>query len=272
MKKLILFSILFLTFGITYSQTVSSVRTEYTQVEKGVIGRESFTFSLYNSYIHITDNDYNRKTQYGPLYLDDYGYKEGYYYDFYKPDVRSNPLSFTGGKDLKAYRFIYKSKGGVLYRVDEMLIRNKQVSVKTFYTSEGYKDATKSTSENFEVRADFDIRDMIINSNSLTELMGRINFSFEQTGDKKMSNDEQFVTVRYDNESNVTPLVVYNRTGQVKQIIFLVPQKDAENVIKELIIKYDTRMVDGQEVIVKDNLIYDYDENDGVGIIIIKQY
>jgi hypothetical protein len=268
MKKIILSLFLFAN-GFAYSQSISSVKTEYSQIEKETIGKESFTFSLYNSYINITDNDYNSKTNYGPLYLDDSGYKDSYYYLFFKPDIKSDPLGFSRGKELKAYRFLYKTKGGNVLRIDEMVIRNKQVSVKTFYTNEGYQNIN-SPSENYEIKADFDVRDLIINSKSLMDLMGRINFSFEQNGDKKTSDDGQSVTVRYDNESNVTPLVSYNKTGQAKQIILLVPKNDAEKVIKELLSIYGTKEINGEEVIVRDNLTYDYRVDGDIGIIVIK--
>lgn len=268
MKKIIL--LLFLNInGIVFSQSISSVKTEYSRIENGNIGKESFTFSLYNSYVYITDNDYNNKSSYGPLYLDDSGYKNGYFYLFYKPDIKADPLSFTRGKELKAYRFLYKSKGGNVLQIDEMEVRNKQVSMKTFYTNEGYQE-NNLPSDGSNIKTNFNVRDLIINSNSLADLMGRINFSFEQNGEKKISNDGQLVTVKYHNESNVKPLVSYNKTGKVIQIIFLVPKNDAEKVINELISKYGTKKIYAEEVILRDNMTYDYRVDGEIGIIVIK--
>lgn len=267
--KIILLCIFLSLNTFVYSQSISNVKTAYSQNENETIGKESFTFSLYNSYINITDNDYNRKTKYGPLYLDNSGYKDGFYYLFYRPDIKADPLSFANGKKLKAYRFLSKTKGSNILRIEEMVIRNKQVSVKSYYTNEGY-NSINTGNENQRVKANFDIRDLIINSKSLTDLMGRVNFSFEQKGDKKTSDDGQSITVTYVNESNVKPLVTYTKSGKVLQIIFLVPEVDGNKVIKELISKYGTKEVYGEELIIRGNLTYDYRVNGKVGIIIIK--
>jgi len=82
-----------------------------------------------------------------------------------------------------------------------------------------------SYSQSYEMSEEnFDIESVILNSTSLTQIMAKINFSFEQKGEKKRSADGAFVTVRYKNESLITPLVTYTSQGEVTQIIFLMPK------------------------------------------------
>ena len=130
--------ILFLSLGINaYSQYIPSTTTEFSKPENGSIGNEKFTFSLYNSFITIVDNYYNTSKKYGPIFLDETGYdKYGYYSEFYKPDIKSDPFGFTSGKALIAYVFTYTSKGGNILFISEAKINSQQVSRKNFYTNE----------------------------------------------------------------------------------------------------------------------------------------
>jgi hypothetical protein len=116
----------------------------------------------------------------------------------------------------------------------------------------------------------FDIESVILNSTSLTQIMARINFSFEQKGEKKRSNDGAFVTVQYKNESLITPLVTYSSQGDVTQIIFLMPKNNSDSIGKELIKRYGTEYVNGEEVIKRGYLTYDIRSDGDIGIFVIK--
>lgn len=265
--------ILFLSLAINaYSQYIPSTTTEYSKPENGSIGSEKFTFSLYNSFITIADNYYNTSKKYGPLYLDETGFdKDGFYFEFYKPDIKSDPLGFTSGKALIAYKFIYTSKGGSILYISEAKIISKQVSVKTFYTKEGYNKVNSNrSSSNSELKeTNFNISDVVMNSTTLSQIMAKINFSFEQSGEKTKSDDGRFVTVRYKNSSLVTPLVTYTVQGDVKQIMFLMPLSNSNSIGKDLIRKFGTKFVDGTEVVQRGNITYDIRSKDEIGMIVI---
>lgn len=47
----------------------------------------------------------------------------------------------------------------------------------------------KTSAVNKETSADFDLRDIILNSETFSTLMERITFSFDQSGEKKKSTD-----------------------------------------------------------------------------------
>lgn len=256
----------------SFSQNKPNVETKYSKTETGVIGQENYIFNLRGGTLIIKDKDTGRYNNYSPLALSDSGFNnEGFYYELYKPDIQGNPLAFTRGKELRGYVFIYDKKNGSLLLIEEMKIINKSKTTKTYYTQDGYEKTHSSGSKesDYLVRAEFDIRDVIINSETISKLMGRINFAFEQTGKKESSDDGRFVTVRYGNESNVRPLVTYTTNGETKQIIFLVPKYDAEKVVKELISKFGTEIIDGQEIIKRDNLIYNYRVDGDIGIIVV---
>lgn len=128
-----------------------------------------------------------------------------------------------------------------------------------------------SYSQSYELKEKkFDIESVILNSTSLTQIMARINFSFEQKGEKKRSNDGAFVTVRYKNESLITPLVTYTSQGEVTQIIFLMPINNSDSIGRELIKRYGTEYVNGEEVIERGNLTYDIRSDGDIGIFVIK--
>lgn len=272
MKRKTLFALIVIISQIGHikAQDFGRTTTNYSKIENGSIGEEIFDFSLKNGTVYITNYGFSTNEQYGPLKLEETGYnEEGDYYTFYMPDIKNYPLEFTRGKELRGYNFIFDKKGGDLLFIDEMKIVGKSRRVKTYYTTKGYSSINKISNSNEEIRAEFDIRDVIIKSESIAKLMGRINFSFEQTGEKNKSTDGKFITVRYDNKSNVTPLVTYENSGEIKQIIFLVPKYDAEKVVKELISEYGTTSIDNVDVIKRGNLIYDYRAEGSVGMIII---
>lgn len=105
---------------------------------------------------------------------------------------------------------------------------------------------------------------------SLQQIMGVINFSFEQKGEKQISNNKKYVTVSYANTSKIRPLISYENNGSVVQIIFLMPIKEAENTIKNLIKKFGTTTDEkGETIVKKENLKYSYREQNEVGMIIM---
>ncbi|MFN4198451.1 MAG: hypothetical protein ACK4FS_05425 [Flavobacterium sp.] len=119
---------------------------------------------------------------------------------------------------------------------------------------------------------DFDIESLILNSTSLSQIMVNINFSFEQHGEKRKSENGTLITVRYENNSLITPLVTYTLQGEVSQIIFLMPRNNVDLIGKELIKKYGTKVINSNEIIQRGSLTYDirYDEDGEIGILIIK--
>lgn len=265
--------ILFLSLGINaYSQYIPSTTTEFSKSENGSIGKEKFTFSLYNSFITIVDNYYNTSKKYGPIFLDETGYdKYGYYYEFYKPDIKSDPFGFTSGKALIAYVFTYTSKGGNILFISEAKINSQQVSRKNFYTNEGYnKLISNHSSSNSELKeTNFDISDVIMNSTTLSQIMAKINFSFEQFGEKERSDDGAFVFVAYESNNFISPLVKYTSQGNVAEIIFFMPKDISDTIGNELIRKYGTKFINGEEVIQRGDLTYDIKSDENIGIIVI---
>jgi hypothetical protein len=268
MKALLI--LLFFLYNIeSYSQSLKNLVTEYSRVEEGSIGKESFIFNLNNSTLSMTSSAYNTRTDYGPLMLEESGYSNGLYYLFYQPDIKSDPYGFSNGKKkLKAYRFIFKSQGGAFLRVEEMIIRNNKVRTKTYFTKADFQKGKSSNSNSknktSNVEYDFDIDHLFSNSNSLVDLVSSINFSFNRNGSKTPSNDGKMYTIKYHNNSEVTPLVTYSVKGEIKQIVFLIPKIDADQLVKKLISEYGT----SNGVIVKSSLTYDYRSEGSVGIII----
>jgi hypothetical protein len=117
----------------------------------------------------------------------------------------------------------------------------------------------------------FDIESVILNTTSLTQIIAKINFSFEQKGEKKRSDDGNYITIQYKNESLITPLVTYTSNGEVTQIIFLMPKNNSDSIGLELIRRYGTKVINGEEVIQKGYLTYDIRSDGDVGFLIIKQ-
>jgi hypothetical protein len=132
------------------------------------------------------------------------------------------------------------------------------------YSQSGSYDNSTQLKEN-----DFNIEEVILNSTSLTQIMAKINFSFEQFGEKKRSNDGKYVTVRYKNSSLINPFITYTGQGGVTQILFMMPIANSEIIGKQLISKYETKKIDGEDVIQRGNLTYEITSDGEVGIIII---
>ncbi len=267
MKKLLLLCLLFNCIAI-YSQNVEFVKTSYSKIEGGEMGKENFTFSLSNGTISINDLDYNTSEKYLYLELKNSGYDdEGHYFLYYSPAKSPSYSAYRSINGLKAYKFYFDKKGGELLIIMELKKKgNSDPKVKRYFTEKGYN----SVSENNILETNFDIRGLITESKTLNDLMNRINFSFEQQGDKKTSDDGQFATVKYDNGGTVFPIVTYTKTGTVQQIIFLIPKTESDNIVKELISKYGTKEINGEELIIRDSLTYDYRVDEEIGILVIK--
>lgn len=272
MKRILLILILSIC-SRAYSQSIPNTITTHSKVESGIIGSEKFNFSLSDSYITITDISENSTTKYGPLFLSESAYDdEGLYFTLFKPDIKSDPISFARGKELIGYRFLYDRKGGTILFIDEMRIQNRQVKIKTYFTSEGYSKVlnSSSTKSSQSLRENnFNIEDVILNSTSLSQIMAKINFSFEQSGEKKTSKDGKFVTVKYKNNSLINPLVTYTEQGEVTQIVFLTPISNTNSIGKELVKRNGSKIINGTEVIQKGNLTYDLRNQNDVGYIVI---
>ena len=267
MKKLLLICLLFNAI-VTYSQNIEFVKTSYLKIEGGEMVKENLTFSLSNGTIFIKDLDYNVSEKYHYLELKNSGYDdEGHYFLYYSPTISPSNSAYSRINGLKAYKFYFDKKGGNLLMIMELKKKgNSDPKVKRYFTEKGYN----SVSENYILETNFDIRRLITESKTLNDLMNRINFSFEHQGDKKMSDDGQFVTVKYDNGGTVFPIITYTKTGTVQQIIFLIPKTESDNIVKELISKYGTKEINGEELIIRDNLTYDYRSDGEIGILIIK--
>jgi hypothetical protein len=277
MRKIILVCFLSI-YTLSQAQSISNVKTEYSRIEKGSIGKESYTFSFYNSYINITDNDYNSKEKYGPLVLYKSGYEDGIYFMALKLDVekiKKNPALAGYYRNIKnkRYSFVFNTKGGDLLYIKEFEIRNKKLNAKTFYTKTGYQNINSSTSKKSDETTDLDFKNLILNSSSLSNLMGRINFIFEQKGNKKTSKDGMYKTVNYEKFSNagnlIRALIVYDQNGEVDNIKFLLSENESKKVINELISQYPSKKIDGQDAIFKEKTTYLYKVEDGIGIITI---
>jgi len=267
MKKLLLFYFL-LSSIIVYCQNIQSVKTSYSKLEDGKMGKENFSFSLTDGTITINDVDYNSSEKYHFLKLKNSGYDdEGHYFLYYSPEKSVSHMQYREVAGLKAYKFFFDKKGGDILNVLEIKKKgNSKPKVKRYFSEKGYNSTTGNTT----LETKFDIKELITESKSLNDLMNRINFSFEQKGDKKTSDNGQFVTVKYDNGGTVFPLVTYSKTGTVNQITFLIPKNESEKIINELISKYGTKKINGEELIIRNNLTYDYREKGDVGIIVIK--
>jgi hypothetical protein len=131
-------------------------------------------------------------------------------------------------------------------------------------TSFCYSQSNTQLKEN-----EFDIEGVILNSTTLTQIMAKINFSFEQYGEKKKSNDGKYLTVRYKNSSLINPFITYTIEGNVTQILFMMPISNSKTIGNELNKNFGTREANGEEVIKRGNLTYEITSDEEVGIIMI---
>lgn len=272
----VIFVLLFDT--LAFSQVVVSTDTYYSKTQNGSIVKEneSFTlgFGLYKESNKAQMIKFNSqgsiKWEYGPLYLNNTSLtNEGFYEEYFAPE----PMEvWQQRKEFIAYRIAYDKKGGKLLFITELRKINNQPSYKIYYTNEGYDrviSTSKSSSSNYELKENnFDVNDVVINSTTLNQIMSKINFSFEQDGQKQVSDDGQYVTVRYKNNSLIKPLITYTKGGDVTQIIFIMPISNVINIWQELVKRFGTKYEDGNEVVKRGQLTYlAKEDSDNVGIL-----
>ena len=255
------------------AQYLPITSTCYTESNNSGVGKENMSFSLSNEYIKINDPYYNTEKRYGPLKLSQTGFTdEGFYYELYKPNLESGNPNLINARTFYIYKIAYETKGGaVIYILEGESISNTLYH-KFFYTQFGYNKIygkSNSGTSNALKETDFDVMDVIMSSNSISQIMSKINFSFEQTK-KSLSNDGNTVTITYENNSLVSPLVAYTKDGNVKHIIFLMPKENSNEIAKALINKFGINKVNGEDLIVRGNVTYDYRIDGEVGMIVIK--
>ncbi len=258
------------------AQNVKEITTEYSQTEGGSIGKEKCYFHLTNGRMmkSVVVNGIGTMSGYGPLKLEKTSYDQrGMYVVEYIPNVTAqNWRSFQN--NMKSYRYFYDRNGGNVMMIAEIIIHsNRSHSIKRYYTEAGYNQiisATKSSSSSYELKENnFDVNDVVVNSTTLNQIMSKINFSFEQYGNKKTSDDGNYVSVTYKNSSLITPIITYTKSGNVTQIVLLMPIVNADYIVKELIKRFGTQYIDGEEVVRRGELTYDYRVDGEVGIVVI---
>lgn len=257
------------------AQNVKEITTEYSQAEGGSIGKEKCYFHLTNGRMmkSVVVNGIGTMSGYGPLKLEKTSYdQKGMYVIEYVPNVTpQNWRSFQN--NMKSYRYFYDRNGGNVMMIAEITIHsNRSHSIKRYYTEVGYNQvisATESSLSSYELKENnFDVKDVVINSITLNQIMSKINFSFEQYGQKQVSDDGCYVTVQYKNSSLIKPLITYTKNGDVTQILFIMPMSNVTEIWKELIRRFGTKYEDGNEVVKRGQLTYLAKESsDNVGIL-----
>ncbi len=130
---------------------------------------------------------------------------------------------------------------------------------------------SKDYNGNTELKeTNLDISDVIMNSTTLSQIMAKISFAFEQSDEKERSVDGAFVIVEYRNNSLIRALVRYTLQGNVAEIIFVMPKNISDSIGNELIRKYGTKFINGEKVIQRGSLTYDIrSDEEYIGIIVI---
>jgi hypothetical protein len=257
-----------------YSQYLPLTSTYYTESNNSGVGKENMSFSLSNGYIKINDPYYNTEKRYGPLKLSQTGFTdEGFYYEFYKPDLESGNPNLINARTFYMYKIAYETKGGaVIYILEGESISNTLYH-KFYYTQFGYNKIYGKSNNNGAGTAlketNFDVMDVIMSSHSISQIMSKINFAFEQTN-KTLSNDGNTVTITYENNSLINALVAYTKEGNVKHIVFLMPKENSNEIAKALINRFGLSKVNGEDLIIRGNITYDYRSDGEVGMIVIK--
>ncbi|MCC2600497.1 hypothetical protein [Sphingobacterium sp. FBM7-1] len=269
-----IFIYILLCSNMTLAQSVKTINTGYSKIEGGKIGSDKKIFQIYNSSIDKIDNYYNTRFSYGPLKLNKTGYSnEGFYFELYESDISSDPLKFLKMRELFSYRLLYEYKGGNLLFIQESKINrsSNKISNQIYYTEDGYNKATGASNRveinNSTKASDFDVEELILNTRTMNQLMAKINFSFEQKGDKTISDDGKYVTVTYENDSSIKPLITYTKEGTPSQIVLIMPLVDVDRIIKKLI--HSDGAVEKDEEIHLGNLIYNFRGEKEVGMVII---
>jgi len=273
--------ILFCFFGLqnlSFAQNVSTTKTLYSRVESGSIGKESFSFSMSNYNLTITDLDYNRSENYGPVKLNGSGFDGDLYYELYNPNVEADPANWRKwNNNMRSYKFIYDKKGGNPIIIVEVKLRsNNSKTIKTYYTEKGYLILNTSKKDNSQNRgsSNFDISNILLNASSLSQITSKVVASFVRDGTKKYSNDMSYYSFNYKNESSTTVVISYKTSNdEVSQLFFLMPKEEAVEVGKNsFITNFKQKQVDGNAVWLNTNtgLTYEAGYDGEVGIIVVK--
>jgi hypothetical protein len=271
--KYLLFIILFLLSKFSFGQNIPNTKTIYSKTDNESAVKDDRTFYMTNGYMYQIENLYGTRSNFGPLVLNNTGNtEEGYYYEYFTPNFKSSPLEFIGGKEILVYKIIYNEYGGDILQIIESKSRNQQtLYIKYFFTYKGYyMGKEKSKGNSYNLKEDkFDINSVVLNSTDLNQIMSKINFSFEQFGDKKLSDDGNYVTVQYKNNSLIYPLITYSKNGDVIQIVLMMPLDNLSDLYDKLQKKYGYKIIKGEMVIQNGDLIFDLKYDDDIGYIII---
>ena len=291
MKKIItiIAFTLFPIIGINAQRGVL-VETTHSQRHGGSIVQERNRFQLDNNnmmsqwtFVH---NEWRLIRTYGPLRLERASYERGFFVVFFVPDDSGmNWRNFRN--DIRFFHFLYDRSGGTIMQITEG-VRQPSGNVNTtrFFTSAGHREATAQQSQTTQPRTsqatqpvansthhlqerDFDIKSTVLNSTSLSQMVSKINFSFEQVR-RTTSNDGRFVTIEYRNNSLIRPVISYTISGNLTQIVLVMPMSNAEQITKELIRRFGTRYVNGDLVVQRGELIYDLRYEGDIGILVIR--
>ncbi|MFT3902949.1 MAG: hypothetical protein QM727_07230 [Niabella sp.] len=280
-KKTVTLIILFCICGLqnlSFSQNVSTTKTLYSRVESGSVGKESFSFSMSNFNLIITDLGYNRSENYGPVKLNGSGFDGDLYYELYNPNLDADPANWRKwNNNIRSYKFIYDKKGGnPIIIVEVKLMPNNAKTIKTYYTEQGYLLLSSPKKDNSQNRtsSNFDISNILLNASSLSQITSKVITSFVRDGAKKYSNDMSYYSFNYKNESLTTVIIAYKTSNdEVLQIFFLMPKEEAVEVgRKSFISNFKEKQVDGNAVWVNVNtgLTYEAGYDGEVGIIVVK--
>jgi hypothetical protein len=265
---------IFISFNAV-GQYLPLIQTYYTETNNKGIGKENMSFSISNGYIRIVDEYYKTEKNYGPLNLSQTGFtEEGFYFEFFKPDYESGDQRIINTRTFYMYKVAYESKGGSVIYVLEGESINGTLYHKFYYTNLGYNKIYGSSknsknSTNVLKETNFNITEVIMESTSTSQVISKINFAFEQTK-KSTSTDGNTITISYENNSLINPLVAYTKDGNVKHIVFLMPLENADEITKALINRFGLSKIGGKDIIVNGSITYDYRSDGPVGMIIIK--
>lgn len=286
MQKINLTSILIIPIlicglnNLLFSQNVATTLTQYSQKDKGEIGKERFSFSMTNGIITIIDLDYNKSDIYKPLKVNSSGFDEkGYYFDTYSSDILDDPAGWARErKKPRFYKFLYDKKNGNVLSVLEVKYEdNDSKSRKTFFTEQGNLVLNNAKKENnlSSNSSSFDLGNILLNATSLAQITTKIILSFTKDGEKKYSTDMSSYSFNYKNESKTSVIITYSTSNdEVTKLFFLMPKEEAVQVGKKsFITNFTQKRVDGNAVWIntKTGLNYEARYNGEVGIIVVSQ-
>lgn len=269
---------LYAVTSVSFGQDISTSVTQYSQTNNGEVGKESFSFSMTNGTITITDLDYNRSETYEPLKYSENGFDEkGFYYESYNPDILKDPAGWARArKKPRVYKFIYETKNGNLLAVIEVKVEQDNSKTKKIYFTEKGNDllnASKSETKQSNNESSFDIASVLMNANSLTDISSQIKSSFSGGTEKKYSEDMASYTYEYKNGDRYA-IVSYNTTNDnINQVFFLLEKASSVEIAKSSFMsRFTPKKVNGITVWFnsRTGLSYEAGSDGEVGILVIK--